>query len=156
MRKPKSKPRGGRSQFNWWRRFKTHKPLSTKRSLLERIQHGDFEYPDQFKQAEWELEWTQDELDVFVSNYKGNEDPKTDSLYIDIQRKGRKRYNKLFESAMNTEQARLSLLRESLAKYFYTGTDVIDYIMESFNGNTKQLFEYCRNNVASVEKKLYI
>jgi len=155
MRKPKHKPRGGASQFNWWRRFKTHKPLSTKRSLLERIEHGDFEYPDQFKQAEWELEWMRDELNTFIDQYKGNEDPKTDNLYTDIRRRYMKRYNKLFESAMNTEQNRLALLRESLAKHFYTGTDVIAHIMESFNGNTKQLFEYCRKNVASVEKKLY-
>ena len=156
MRKPKHKPRGGRSAFNWWRRFKTHKPLSTKHSLLDRIEHGDFEYPDQFKQADWELDWGQDELNEFVSNYKGNEDPRTDRLYLDIERKGRKRYNKLLESAMNTEQGRLMLLRESLAKHFYTGTDVIDHIMESFNGNTKQLFEYCKKNVASLEKKLYV
>lgn len=155
MRKPKHKPRGGRTAFNWWRRFRTHKPLSTKHSLLDRIEHGDFEYPDQFKQAEWELEWAQDELNVFVSNYKGKDDPKTDRLYIDIERKGRKRYNKLFESAMNTEQSRLMLLRDSLVKHFYTRNDVIDYIMESFSGNTKQLFEYCKKNVASLEKKSY-
>ena len=95
-------------------------------------------------------------MNEFVSNYKGNEDPRTDRLYLDIERKGRKRYNKLLESAMNTEQGRLMLLRESLAKHFYTGTDIIDHIMESFNGNTKQLFEYCKKNVASLEKKLYV
>mgnify|MGYP003640739933 CR=1 FL=1 len=94
MRKPIAKPRGGRSQFNWWRRFKTHKPLSAKQDLLDRIEHRDFEYPDQFKQAQWELDWAQEECDAFAATYKGNEDPKTDSLYLDIQRKGRKRYYK--------------------------------------------------------------
>ena len=82
MRKPKAKPRGGRSQFNWWRRFKTHKPLSGKHPLLDRIEHRDFEYPDQFKQAQWELDWAQEECDAFAATYQGNEDPKTDSLYI--------------------------------------------------------------------------
>jgi len=156
MRKPKVKPRGGRSMFNWWRRFKTHKPLSNKRSLIDKIEHGDFEYPDQFAQADWEIDWAQEELDAFVSSYKGNEDPRTDSLYLDIQRKGRRRYNKLFESAMNAEQSRLMLLRDSLVKHFCTRYDVIDYIMESYAGNTKQLFEYCRKNVASLEKKSYV
>ena len=74
---------------------------------------------------------------------------------MDIVIRYRKRYNKLFETAMNTVQSRLMLLRDSLVKHFHTRSDVIDYIMESFTGNTKQLFEYCKKNVASLEKKSY-
>ena len=45
-----AKPTGrNRSRFTWWRRFKPHKYLPTRRGLLARIKNGDFEYPALFE-----------------------------------------------------------------------------------------------------------
>ena len=155
MRKPKSKPKGGRSKFNWWRRFRTHKTLPAKAPLLDRIRNGDFEYSEMFKQAEWELDWMEEECNEFKKNYKGWEDPETDTRYMDIVKRYRKRYNKLYEDAMKQEEARLLILRDSLAKHYYTDVQVIAHIMETFDGGTEALFNFCRKNVAKVEKILY-
>ena len=71
MKIPPKPKRGKRSPFYWWRRWKSHKYLPTKKGLLARILNGDFEYPDQFEWAKYETHYMQDELDAFVKNYKG-------------------------------------------------------------------------------------
>ena len=45
MKIPPKPKRGKRSPFYWWRRWKSHKYLPTKKGLLARILNGDFEYP---------------------------------------------------------------------------------------------------------------
>ena len=69
MKIPPKPKRGKRSPFYWWRRWKSHKYLPTKKGLLARILNGDFEYPDQFEWAKYETHYMQDELDAFVKNY---------------------------------------------------------------------------------------
>ena len=71
MRVPK-KPSGRKAlPFYWYRRFKAHKPLPYKASLLDKIENGDFEYSEFFQQADWELHWMKDEQKEFLKNYKG-------------------------------------------------------------------------------------
>ena len=98
MKIPPKPKRGKRSPFYWWRRWKSHKYLPVRAGLLARIQNGDFEYPDQFEWAKYELHYMQDEIDKFVNEYRGN-DPKEDSRYYDIQKRYMKRHNKLMEDA---------------------------------------------------------
>ena len=69
MKIPPKPKRGKRSPFYWWRRWKSHKYLPVKAGLLARIQNGDFEYPDQFEWAKYELHYMQDEIDKFVNEY---------------------------------------------------------------------------------------
>ena len=42
MKIPPKPKRGKRSPFYWWRRWKSHKYLPTKKGLLARILNGDF------------------------------------------------------------------------------------------------------------------
>ena len=67
---PKPK-RGKRSPFYWWRRWKSHKYLPVRAGLLARIQNGDFDYPDQFEWAEYEMHYMKDEHDAYRAEYKG-------------------------------------------------------------------------------------
>ena len=97
MKIPKKPNRGKRSPFYWWRRWKSHQYLPVRKGLLARIQNGDFDYPKLFDWAKYEMKYKQDELNEFVKNYQGNEDPKTDNQYRDIERRYQKRYNKLYE-----------------------------------------------------------
>jgi hypothetical protein len=139
MRVPK-KPSGRRAMpFYWWRRFRTHKCLPYKASLLDKIRNGDFEYSQFFQEAEWELHWMVEEQEEFIKNYQGRE-PKQDNLYMDIELRTRKRYNKLIEDAMKDENDKLNKLVEGLKKVFKIPKDEIKDIMSEFGGNTEELY----------------
>lgn len=139
MKIPK-KPSGRRAMpFYWWRRFRTHKSLPYKASLLSKIRNGDFEYAEYFEQAKWELHWMKDEQKEFIQNYKGRE-PEQDKLYNDIEVRARKRYNKLYEDAMKEENERLSKLRDNLCKEFKISKEEVTNIMSEFGGNTEDLY----------------
>ena len=145
MKIPPKPKRGKRSPFYWWRRWKSHKYLPVKAGLLARIQNGDFEYPDQFEWAEYELHYMQDELDKFVNEYQGR-DPKEDSRYYHIQKRYMKRHNKLMEDAHNTELRHLEELAEGLSKEFKVDKEKIKKIMEEFGEATEDLYHYIDNN----------
>ena len=125
--------------FYWWRRFRTHKPLPYKATLLEKIRNGDFEYPSYFQQAEWELAWMRDEQKEFIDNYQGKNHME-DHLYLEIESRARKRYNKLYEDGMKTEYERMDLLKTKLAKEFKIGIKEIEVIMDEFGGTTEGLY----------------
>ena len=146
MKIPPKPKRGKRSPFYWWRRWKSHQYLPVRKGLLARIQNGDFEYPELFDWAKYEMKYKQDELDEFVKNYQGNDDPKTDNQYRDIERRYQKRYNKLYEDAYNTELRHLEELAEGLSKEFKVDKEKIKKIMEEFGGATEDLYRYVDNN----------
>ena len=146
MKIPPKPKRGKRSPFYWWRRWKSHQYLPVRKGLLARIQNGDFEYPELFDWAKYEMKYKQDELDEFVKNYQGNEDPKTDTLYMDIERRYQKRYNKLFEDAYEVENRHLTSLIEALSKEFKISKKKIKKIMETFGGATEDLYRYVEQN----------
>jgi len=146
MKVPPKPKRGKRSPFYWWRRWKSHKYLPVRKGLLARIQNGDFEYPELFEWAKYELHYMQDELDEFVRNYQGNEDPSTDYLYCDIQKRYMKRHNKLIEDAHEVELRHLMSLTEALAKEFKVSKEKIKTIMEEFGGTTEELYIYVKQN----------
>ena len=146
MKVPPKPKRGKRSPFYWWRRWKTHKCLPAKAGLLARIQNGDFEYTKLFEWVEYELHYMQDELDVFVKNYQGFEDPAKDTLYMDIEKRYRKRYNKLIADAMEVEQRHLTSLVDVLSKEFIITKEEVRTIMESFGDTTESLYLHIADN----------
>ena len=136
------KPSGRRAMpFYWWRRFRSHKSLPYKSSLLDKIKNGDFEYSQFYQEAKWELHWMKEEQGDFIDNYQGK-DPKQDRLYLDIELRARKRYNKLFEDAMKEENDRLTKLVDALYKQFKMAKDDIRDIMSEFGDTTIQLYFY--------------
>ena len=139
MKAPR-KPSGRRAlPFYWWRRFATHKQLPYKANLLDKIRNNDFEYSPFFDQAKWELEWMKDEQNIFISEYQGR-DPMEDRLYIDIEARARKRYNKLFADAMKDEHDRMDRLTMGLVKSFKMNKDDIKDIINEFEGTTEDLY----------------
>ena len=108
MKIPKKPSGRKRSPFYWWRRFKSHKYLPHNASLLRKIENGDYNYPDLFEHAEWELVWMKEEQEEFIKNYTGN-DHKDDVLYLDIERRARKRWKKLMEDALEVENRHLEI-----------------------------------------------
>lgn len=140
MRRP-LKPSGRkRSPFYWWRRFRSHKYLPHNAPLLRKIQNGDYDYPPYFQQAQWELEWADDEQEQYIKNYVGNGDPRTDEAYEDIGRRARKRYKKLIEDGYEVESRHLSTLVEGLSKRFKLPKETIKTFMGEFGGTIEELY----------------
>ena len=140
MRRP-LKPSGRkRSPFYWWRRFKSHKYLPHNAPLLRKIQNGDYDYPPYFQQAQWELEWADDEQEQYIKDYVGNGDPRTDEAYEDIGRRARKRYKKLIEDGYEVESRHLSTLVEGLSKRFKLPKETIKTLMGEFGGTIEELY----------------
>ena len=140
MRVPK-KPTGRRAlPFYWYRRFKSHKCLPYKSPLVDKILNEDFEYSPFFEQANWELHWMKEEQEEFIKNYQGK-DPLLDRLYMDIETRARKRYNKLFEDAMKDEHNRMDMLTNNLSKYYKLNKQKVKDFINIFEGTTMELFE---------------
>ncbi len=140
MRVPK-KPNGRRAlPFYWYRRFKTHNCLPYKSFLVDKILNEDFEYSPFFEQANWELHWMKEEQEEFIKNYQGK-DPLLDRLYMDIETRARKRYNKLFEDAMKDEHNRMDMLTNNLSKYYKLNKQKVKDFINIFEGTTIELFE---------------
>ena len=140
MRIPK-KPSGRRAMpFYWWRRFKTHRCLPYKSPLIDKIKNGDFEYSPFFEQAKWELHWMKEEQEEFINNYKGD-DYLRDNLYEDIERRARKRYNKLYEDGIKDEADRMDRLASNLSKHYKLKKEKVKDFINEFEGTTIELFE---------------
>ena len=146
MRRP-LKPSGRkRSPFYWWRRFRSHKYLPHNAPLLRKIQNGDYDYPPYFQQAQWELEWADDEQEQYIKDYVGSGDPRTDEAYEDIGRRARKRYKKLIEDGNEVESRDLSTLVEGLSKRFKLPNETIKTIMGEFGGTIEELYIHLKQN----------
>ena len=146
MRRP-LKPSGRkRSPFYWWRRFRSHKYLPHNAPLLRKIQNGDYDYPPYFQQAQWELEWADDEQEQYIKDYVGNGNPRTDEAYEDIGRRARKRYKKLIEDGYEVESRHLSTLVEGLSKRFKLPKETIKTLMGEFGGTIEELYIHLKQD----------
>ena len=149
MKIPPKPKRGKRSPFYWWRRWKSHQYLPIKKGLLARIKNGDFEYPELFEWAKYELHYMKEEHDAYKLEYmRFNTTTSFEHSdgYRDIEKRYRKRYNKLFEDAYEAEYRHLTGLVEALSKKFKVSKDNIKAIMETFGGTTEELYIYVEQN----------
>jgi hypothetical protein len=145
MKIPKKPSGRKRSPFYWWRRFKSHKYLPHNASLLRKIENGDYNYPDLFEHAEWELVWMKEEQEEFIKNYTGN-NHRDDVLYLDIERRARKRWKKLLEDALEVENRHLENLSKDFCEYFNIDKDRMKKIMEEFGGSVRTLYIHLKTN----------
>ena len=149
MKIPPKPRRGKRSPFYWWRRWKSHQYLPVRKGLLARIQNGDFEYSQLFEWAEYEMHYMKEEHDAYkleYMNYNTVIPVEHSDGYMDIEKRYRKRYNKLFEDAYEAEYRHLTGLVEALSKKFKVSKDNIKAIMETFGGTTEELYIYVDKN----------
>jgi len=127
-----------RSPFYWWRRFPSHKPLHHYKPLLERIQNGDFDYPEYFEQAEWEDHWAEEEI---ASKRHLFNDPQS---FLEesnaIKRRYLKRKNLLIKDGYETEHKRLVELIKQFGIAFGCTKDTIREFMEEFDGTLEEMY----------------
>ena len=142
MTVPPKPKRGKRSPFYWWRRWKSHKYLPVRAGLLARIRNGDFEYPQIFEWAEYEMHYMKDEHDAYKKEYQGWGDIELTEKWIDIEKRYMKRYNKLIEDASEVEMRHLLSLEDAFCKEFLFTKDELREIMGEFGGTTEDLYHY--------------
>ena len=142
---PKPK-RGKRSPFYWWRRWKSHKYLPVRANLLDKIQNGDFDYPDQFEWAEYEMHYMKEEHDAYRAEYRGFGDIENTEKWMDIQKRYMKRHNKLMEDAHEVELRHLHGLEDELVKEFNITKEEVREIMEEFGDTTESLYLHIADN----------
>jgi hypothetical protein len=126
-----------RSPFYWWRRFPTHKPLHHYQPLIARIQNGDFDYPEYFEQAKWELQWCQEEIDSREHLFRDKQEFLKEKG--DIERRYYKRYGKLFQDGIDAEKKRLDELIKGLKQTFGGTKEEIWDFMGEFDGTLEEL-----------------
>lgn len=127
-----------RSPFYWWRRFPSHKPLHHYKPLIERIQNGDFDYPEFFEQSKWELHWMEEEIESIRPLFRDQESFMKEKG--SIERRYYKRHTKLVKDGMDHEKKRL----DEIVKQFSTtlgGTkeDIWNFMAE-FDGTLEEMY----------------
>ena len=84
-----------------------------------------------------------DEQKEFIEKYQGR-DPELDHLYMDIELRARKRYNKLIEDAYKDENEKLEKIIIGFCKNFKIKKDDFKNLISEFDGNLKNLYNYCK------------
>jgi len=127
-----------RSPFYWWRRFPTHKALHHYKPLLERIQNGDFDYPEYFEQAEWEDHWCEEEIASKRHLFKDHQSFLEEANAI--RRRYLKRKNLLVKDGYETEQKRLIELVKQFSIAFGCTKDAVREFIEEFDGTLEEMY----------------
>lgn len=127
-----------RSPFYWWRRFPTHQSLHHYKPLLERIQNGDFDYPEYFEQSTWEDHWCEEEVESIRPLFKDTENLQKE--IGDIRRRYAKRRNLLIKDGMDTEKKRLEEIKKQFSiSLGGTKEDVYEF-MSTFDGTLEEMY----------------
>jgi hypothetical protein len=127
-----------RSPFYWWRRFPTHQVLHHYRPLIERIQNGDFDYPEYFEQAEWEKQWCKEEIESKRHLFNDSQSFLEESR--SIERRYRKRQNLLIKDGYENEEKRLKEIVKQFSITFGGSKDDVVAFMEKFDGTLEEMY----------------
>ena len=110
-------------KFNWWRREKPKRKLDPKKAfigkslLLQKIEHGDYDYSDFYRQAKDELRLCKEEQAKVTKSWVASPESLREKL-DEVERKYVKRHNRLMEDHLQTEHKLLTDLKQALIKEF--------------------------------------
>ena len=129
------------SAFYWWRRFPTPK-YNKKLPLLQRIINGEFDPSPFIKQADWELEWMEQDIGSERKHYRNS----NSIAFIDeVVRKKQtvylKRHKRLTEDSWADEDRRLKEMVSAFRKEFKLPADIIREFISYFEGNVMECYE---------------
>ncbi len=118
--------------------------------VLQKIEHGDYDYSDYFTQAQTELEYCRKDQEKLTNSWKAFDDSLKYGLR-DIEKRYRKRYNKLMEDHLVEEQRLLAKLKADLIKEFKK--DVWDVAISLTTTHNLTEFYYLYRNTALENEK---
>lgn len=146
----------GKSPWNWWRRHRKRRPLQRKDAfkgksfLLQQIEHGDLDPSEYYQQALDELVFAERDKKALADKWVAYEA----SLRVrqdEIDRKYRKRYNKLMDDYDRDENTMLNYLREALMKEFEV--DCWDRALDAVGDGDLKDFYYVYRKIANGENQ---
>lgn len=118
--------------------------------FYKKIEHGDYDYSDYFTQAQAELEYCRKDQEKLTNSWKAFDDSLKYALR-DIEKRYRKRYNKLMEDHLVEEQRLLAKLKADLIKEFKK--DVWDVAISLTTTHNLTEFYYLYRNTALENEK---
>jgi len=127
------------ASYNWWRRRSKRKTLKKSASLIDRIEHGDFEVSQYLREANFELKLMEHEKRKICK--KGKEEGwGKQTIEHDAREKTnqyRRRYNRLIKDFLRDDAKILQKLKNELNSKF---DDYWEYLYnEWLDGNLEDL-----------------
>lgn len=120
--------------YYWYRRYKTKEELGNKYPLYERIAHGDFDASEYYYQAEYEIYLLEDKLKTCKNV---DEEHHARGLFMERRRK-------LINDYEREEAKRMDKLKKAFVKTFKINKDLLESIMENFDGSLLDLYQYIK------------
>lgn len=120
--------------YYWHRRYKSKEELSNKHPLYERIAHGDFDPSEYYYQAEYEMYLLEDKLKTCKNV---DEEHEARGLFMERRRK-------LIGDYEKEEAKRMDKLKSAFFKTFGIKRDLLESIMENFDGSLLDLYQYIK------------
>jgi hypothetical protein len=106
--------------------------------LLERIQNGDFDYPEYFEQAKWEEHWCKEEIESKKHLFKDHRNFLEEAR--SIERRYKKRQNLLLKDGYETERKRLVELVKQFSIALGGSKDEVYAFMSEFDGTLEEMY----------------
>lgn len=121
------------NRFYWWKSFKQKKEsLSSKYSLIEKIENGDYDFSSYFWQAQYAILKGIEKIKD-ITDY----DLQIEKTSIDLER-----YRKLMNDFEKEEQTRLLELKLKFTKEFEISFEQIEQEMLNYNGTLKDFYYF--------------
>jgi hypothetical protein len=124
------------NQFYWWRKFKDKSPLSSKSSISDRIDNGDFDFSHYWFQAQHTLI----EMEAKTGHIK-EPDIRREEQTIFMER-----YRRLLNDFERDEKERISNYKRAITGLFSITKEDLEKEMETFDGTLEELYTFIRAN----------
>lgn len=118
------------NRFQWWRNWKLKDTLHPNRTLVERIQNGDFDHSAYYWMAQYALYELEDRQIGIKDLEKRRE---IESLYME-------KYRRLMEDYHKDEATRLEDYKKAVVKSTRVTKEALEALMETFEGTLEELY----------------
>jgi hypothetical protein len=120
--------------YQWWRRYQTRYTLPKKSPLYDKIAHGDYDPSTYLYQADHEMHLLSDKLQGVKHPDEAHD---ITSLFMERRRR----------LLIDYEKEEASIIRElknDFVKTFKIDKQLLESIMETFDGNLIELYNYIK------------
>lgn len=122
------------NRFKWYNMYEPKKaPLHPRRTIVERIQNGDFD----LSHYHYQIQFVEHKLNALYRKTYPNQE-----VYVEEGRMTIQRRKKLLEAYLKDEEIKLDELSKGLAIFLKTDSPTIYTHMESFEGTPTELLNY--------------
>jgi hypothetical protein len=121
--------------FFWWRKYKDKSPLSSKMSIPDRIDNGDFDFSNYY----WQAKHNMLEMEAKTGHIK-EPDIRREQQTIYMER-----YRRLMDDFEKDEKQRLSNYVKAITGLFNISKEEVEKKMEDFDGTLEEFYILIRS-----------